>query len=300
MQREFAWELATLTSDVLERAQLTGQREVVVDCAHVGRRLLQWVWSERSRGADAFLDNIGGVWGVRLVCRTYALDPKLSRDLLRPILDQLSNSELPIDYFSRLTDEVSHVWSVDPDLAVEIYAAAFSHEETSDAKTGFGTPILPLTSTRRQDFSMCQYHLIRHYKSFLAANAVAAARAALRSLNEYVSRRHVVRFLNPGFTIDDVTERFAFRGRTAVYVRDLSYSWEAGHRDEPIEMADQLFGHIEAIAAAGDVASISPCWICLQPKCAARSSGSACWRAVAGLHRYSPEDYSSWLWRNLF
>jgi hypothetical protein len=256
LQREFAWELATLTSDVLERAQLTGQREVVVDCAHGGRRLLQWVWSERSRGASAFLDNIGGVWGVRLVCRTYALDPESSRNLLRPILEQLSNNEFPIDYFSRLTDEVPHIWSVDPDLAVEIYVAAFSHEETSDAKTGFGTPILPLTSTRRQDFSMCQYHLIRHYKLFLAANAVAAARAALRSLNEYVSRRHVVRFLNPGFTIDDVTERFAFRGRTAVYVRDLSYSWEAGHRDEPIEMADQLFGHIEAIAAAGDVASI--------------------------------------------
>ena len=256
LQPEFAWALATLAFDILERAKRIGRREVIEDCAHVGRRLLRWVWFERSQGATAFLDNVGGVWGVRLVCRTYAQDPESSRDLVRPILEQLSDAAFPIVYLSHLTDEVPYIWSVDPDLVVDIYAAAFSHEETSDATTSFGTPVLPLTSTRRQDFSMCQYHLIRHYEAFLATDPTAAARAALRALNEYVARRHVVRFLNPGFTIDDVTERFAFRGRTALYMRDLSYSWEAGHRDKPIEMADQLFRHVEAIANAGDVASI--------------------------------------------
>jgi hypothetical protein len=256
LQQEFAWELATLTFDILERAQRTGQREVIDDCARVGRRLLQWVWSERSQRATAFLDNIGGVWAVRLVCRTFAQDPDSSRDVLRPILEQLSNPAFPIQYFSRLTDEVSHIWDVDPALAVEIYAAAFSHEETSDEKTGFGTPILPLTSTRGQDFSMCQYHLIRHYKAFLVANAIAATRAALLALNEYVIQRHVVRFLNPGFTLEDVTERFQFRGHTSLFVQDLSYSWEAGHRDEPIEIADQLFQHLEALATVVDLTPI--------------------------------------------
>lgn len=256
LQREFAWELAALTLDILDRAQGTRQPDVIDNCALVGRRLLHWVWSERSQGATAFLDNVGGIWGVRLVCRTYAREPNSARDVLKPILEQLSNPAFPIEYFSRLTDEVPHVWGVDPDLATDIYAAAFSHEEKSDAKTAFGTPILPLTSTRRQDFSMCQYHLIRHYKGFLAANAIAASRAALRALNQYVIGRHVVRFLNPGFTIEDVTERFQFRGGTSLYVRDLSYSWEAGHRDEPIEIADQLFRYIDEIATAGDVASI--------------------------------------------
>ena len=52
LQHEFAWELATLTFDILERAQRTGQRAVIDDCARVGRRLLQWVWSERSQRCD--------------------------------------------------------------------------------------------------------------------------------------------------------------------------------------------------------------------------------------------------------
>jgi hypothetical protein len=86
---------------------------VIHDCAQVGRRLLQWVWSERSQKATAFLDNVGGVWRVRLVCRTFVQDPKASRDLIEPILNQLSNPEFPIEYFSRLTDEVPHIWGAD-------------------------------------------------------------------------------------------------------------------------------------------------------------------------------------------
>ena len=257
LRREFAWELATLAFDIFERAQRVGRREVLEDCAHVGRRLLEWVWHERSQGASAVVDDVGSAWGVRLVCRTYAQDPDSSRGLVRPILEQLSDGAFPIDYASRLSDEVPYLWSVDPDLVVDIYAVVFSHEETSDIETGFGTPILPLRSTRRQDFSMCQYHLIRHYSAFLEADANAAARAALRALNEYVPRQHVVPFLNPGFSINDITEGFAFRGRTAFYVQDLSYSWEAaGYRDEPIEMADQLFRHIEVAARADDATSI--------------------------------------------
>ena len=256
LRREFAWELATLAFDMLERAQRIGQPEVLDDCGHVGRLLLHWVWLERPRGETAFVDNVGSVWGVRLVCRTYAQDPESSRRLVSPILDALSEAALPIDYVSRLTDEVPHIWRVDPDLVVDIYAAVFSHVETSEAQTNLGTPVLPLTSTRRQDFSMCQYHLIQHYTAFLAADATAAARAAVGALNEYVVGRHVQQFLNPGFTIDDVTQRFALRNRTALYVRDLSYSWDAGHRDEPMQLADQLLRHVETIANAGDVASI--------------------------------------------
>ena len=256
LQQEFAWELATFTLDILERAPRVGSLQIQRDCGHVARRLLQWVWLERSAGPTAFVDKVGGVWGVRLVCRTYAQEPGSSRDLLKPILEGLSDVAFPIEYVSHLADEVPHIWSVDPGLVVEIYEAAFSHEETSDAETGVGTPILPLSSTRRQDFSMCQYHLIRHYSAFLEADPNAAACAVVRALNEYVTRRHVFQFLNPGVTIDDATERFAFRGRTAHYVKDFSCIWDAGHRDEPIEMAEQLFRHVETIATRGDVASV--------------------------------------------
>lgn len=248
LRTEFAWELSALAIEILDRSQRQGLNEIVDACADVGRGVLRWVWSERSVAPTAFLDQVGGAWGVRLVCRTLARAPSASVELLRPILAALSDPSFPIQYFSRLTDEVPWIWDADPEFAIDIYAAAFSYEEKSEAQTSFGTPILPLASTRRQDFQMCQYHLTRHYNAFLSSNPIAAARAAIRALNAHVMRRHVVRFLNPGFSVADVTEQFQFRGRAATYIRDLSHSWEAGHRDEPIAMADQLFGRIEAAA----------------------------------------------------
>lgn len=258
LHADFAWELATLAHDILERAITSRDESTIAACARVGRALMQWVWAERSSKATAFLDNVGGIWGVRLVSRTFGTDLASARGLLDPILQKLSEPEFPITYFATLTDEVPHVWGTDPDFGIAIYAAAFSHEERSETKTSFGTPILPLTSTRRQDFSMCQYHLSRHFRGFLEANVVAAARAAIRGLNDHIIHRHLVPFLNPGFSLADVTETFAFRGRTAFYIQDLSYSWGATRVDEPIELADQLFHKIEALAAANQVASIDP------------------------------------------
>ena len=106
--------------------------------------------------------------------------------------------------------------------------------------------------------------------------------------------------LNPGFTIDDVTERFAFRGHTALYVRDLSYSWEAGHRDEPIEMADQLFRHIEASATAGDLVSIEGLLDLLATEVRCAFFWKRLLESGSRVPSSSLEDYSSWLWRSLF
>ena len=43
----FAWDLANLTSGILERATESGNADVVDACGRIGRRLLEWVWQER-------------------------------------------------------------------------------------------------------------------------------------------------------------------------------------------------------------------------------------------------------------
>lgn len=253
LKSDFARELAALTLDILERAIALDDVPTIAACAEGGRRILAWAWAERSRETTPFIDNVGAVWGVRLVARTFRDDPRTSRALLEPILARLADPSFPIVYFSHLTDELSHIWASDPDFAVDVYQAAFTHEERSEEKTSFGTPILPLTSTRRQDFSMCQYHLTQHYDEFLQASPLPAVCAGIRAVNEFVIDKHVLRFLNPGFALADVTETFEFRGHQATYVRDLSYSWDASlHRDEPIQLADQLFGRMEGAAKSSE------------------------------------------------
>jgi hypothetical protein len=253
IQVEFAWQIGALAFEVLDRAATAKHAGTIDACSEVGRRLLHWVFANRAQEANAFLDNLGAVWGVGLVARTFGREPEGARSLLQPILKRLGEQQFPLEYFRRLTDEVQNIWPTDPEFAIEIYVAAFSYDEHSDEKTSFGTPILPLTSTRRQDFAMCQYHLIHRYRDFLDGAPQAATRAAVRALNQYVIDREVLRFLNPGFQLSDLTETFDFRGRSAAYVRDLSYIWDASmHRDEPAQIADHLFTRIETAATNGE------------------------------------------------
>ena len=226
LKTEFAWELGALTFELLERTTDFANQNISF-CAHIGQRLLEWVWLEREKASTAYLDNVGALWGVRLVARTYASAPGPSRELLKPILQRLSDPKFPIDYFSRLTDSVPFIWRADEDFAIAVYEAAFSHQETSEEKTSFGSPVMPLTSTRRQDFSMCQFYLTRHYSQFLNTAPMAAARAAFRALNQYLTNEHIVPFLNPGFSVKDLSQKVRFRGRTAIYIQDGSYIWAA-------------------------------------------------------------------------
>ena len=97
---------------------------------------------------------------------------------------------------------------------------------------------------------MCQYRLKKHYAAFLNVSPLAASRAALRSLNDHVIREKVVRYLNPGYSVDDLRDTFVFRGCTSTYIRDLSYNWDAaGQPDEVTSLGDQLFHRMETASA---------------------------------------------------
>jgi len=253
VQGLFAWELGALTFEILEAAIEQGREEIGKLCGSTGRRILAWALSTRAESHGAFSDKVGANWGVRLVSRTLKHDGEASRELFLSILAQVGEPNFPIDYLSRLTSELPHIWPTDPELAVEIYSRTFGHEECSDSPTGFGTPTLPLLSTRRQDFSMCQFHLTEHFVAFLNDSPLAATRAALRSLNDHVIREEVVRYLNPGYSVADLTATFMFRGHTATCIRDLSHSWDAFAKPDGVtSLADQLFRRIEVLARNGN------------------------------------------------
>ena len=253
IQGSFAWELGALTFDILETAIEDRREDVVKLCGGTGCRILEWALHTRTESEGVFSDRIGANWGVRLVSRTFKYHGEASRALFVSILDQVGKPEFPIDYLSRLTSDLPHVWPSDPDLAVAVYSRTFGHEECSDSATDFGTPTLPISSTRRQDFSMCQFHLTEHFGAFMIASPLAATRAALRSLNDHVIREEIVRYLNPGYGVEDLTDTFIFRGHTATYIRDLSYNWDAsGKPDGATSLGDQLFERIEVLARNGD------------------------------------------------
>ena len=247
----FAWEVANLTSDILEQ---TTETDVIEACGRIGRRLLEWVWQEKETNKDDWYNRFGGRWAVPLVAKTYYTNVEESRALLEKVLELTKEEDFPIKFLSWLPEHVDRIWDHDPEFVTSIYRTVFRHDEHSDVKTSFGSSsVLPMTSTRRQDYRMCEYRLIKHFPNFLRAAPSHATQAVIQSLNAFIVKEHIIRYLKEGVTREDLIDTFNFRGKPAHFMEDGSYIWEAQNSsDEPIEMADALFEFIAELAMSED------------------------------------------------
>ena len=239
---KFAWDLANLTSDILEQANESQNSEVVDTCGRIGRRLLGWVWKKRKASEGDWYNRIGGYWAVPLVAETYNTNVYESRTLLKKALELTKKKKFPIGFLSSLTKHVDNIWDHDSKFVILIYDTVFSHQFIGDGETRLGGAVLPITTSRRQDFKMCQYRLIKHFPNFLRAKPLEGTQAAIRSLNAFI-------YLREGVTVQDLNKAFDFRGKRACFVEDSSYIWDArSSSDEPIEMADALFEFLAELA----------------------------------------------------
>ena len=242
----FAWDLANLTSDILEK---TTDSNVIDACGHVGRRLLEWVWQERETNESDWCNRFGGRWAVPLVSKTFHTNVEESRVLLEKVLQLTQEENFPIGFLTWLTDNVDNICKHDPEFAIQIYLTVFSHQFTSEGETQRGSPILSITTYRSQDFSMCQYRLVKHFPDFLQKKPKHATQAVIQSLKCFIAKEHVFQFSRKDMTIEELNEPFDIHGKTANFVQDHSYIWDArSSSDEPIEMVDSLFEYIAELA----------------------------------------------------
>ena len=249
----FAWDLATLTWDILDRAIDTENTNIIKTCGRIGRRLLEWVWQKRQTREGDWYDRLGGRWAVPLVAKTYCTNMKESRVLLEKVLQLTKEENFPIDFLSQLTEYVETIWAHDHEFVTWIYRAVFAHHEISDEKIIRGGPILPMATFRHQDYGMCQYRLVEHFHNFLQASPLIAARMVIQSLNFFIIRFHIVGYFTNNRTFEELTGIFDFRGKSAYFVEDSSYMWdEQQYTDEPIEMANTLFEFITELAKSED------------------------------------------------
>ncbi len=246
LHSDFAWDLATLTSGILERVPKT-ETSIIDACGRIGRRLLEWVWKEREVRESDWYDRFGSYGAVPLVAKTYHTNIEESRVLLEKVLELLSRNNFPIDFPSRLTEHVDKIWKHDPEFVASVYRAVFTHYELSDEEVHRGGFILPFRSFRRQDYRMCQYRLGKHLPDFLRAARLTAVDAVIRSLNNFIIHTRIDKPLE-GFI-----ETFNFRGELASFVQDSSHIWDRQKTPpEPIKLANALFDYIVELAKLED------------------------------------------------
>jgi hypothetical protein len=255
LRKEFVWDLSTTVSEILERSEKTSNDNVIQICGGIGRQIFEWVWKQREEvnSKDSWLDRLCAYWIIPVVAKTFKTDPHTSGLLLNRVLDLVGQEGFPVQFVYRLAHDLDRIWSYDAEFAAKAYRVVFGYYETSEEKVDIGAPVLPMTSTRSQEYRMCQYLLIKHFPNFLRNSPVSATRAMIDCLNYYVICRHIVGSLKEGAKLDDLPVSFQFRGKMAHYVMDVSYIWdESEYRDEPIEMADEFFKYIIELPSLQD------------------------------------------------
>ncbi|MFA5822562.1 MAG: ATP-binding protein [Thermodesulfovibrionales bacterium] len=249
LHRDFAWDFAVVTSDIFDKTKENA--ELKQACGSISRHLLKWIWKERGETRDAWLDNLGANWAVPLVAKTFNTEPQESRLLLEKVLSLIREDNFPIKFLYQLTDNIENIWPYDAEFVALIYLTVFSHNETSQEKTHMGGIVMSLTSTRYQDYHMCQYKLIQDFPIFLRTAPVLATMAIIECLNNFIIADHILGYLKEGVELKDLTEKFQFRGKTSHYLPDSSFIWdEMEYNDEPIKMANELYMFITELASS--------------------------------------------------
>jgi len=227
--RQLVW---SLSDDVaaLDRAQRA-------DLGRAARRLLTYALDQPK--SDRAL-----TWpGIDAVAATYETDRSLSRALLSRILqterlEQFGYLEMP-----DLAQQVERLIDQDPGFVRDVYAVAFSFEETSNEKTDMGGLVLRLGSHRSQDYSGAHYSLAEAFPAFLeqapteALEALIAVRAAYGRKRFSESASHSVPF------------SWA-EGREAWILADGSSVWDQeplGHDDE-VSILNSFEARLDALA----------------------------------------------------
>ena len=248
LHKDFAWDLATFASEMLERSK--AKDTTVMDaCGRVGRRLLTWIWQEKKTSKNDWYNRLGRSWVVPLVAKTYGTNPEESRLLLEEVIELTHEENFPINLLIQLCKHVDKIWAHDPEFIAKVYRVVFDYNETSDEMTHLaGGPILQVASTRRQDYSSCQYWLIQHFPNFLRTAPLPAAQAVIPILNIFIIKTNIFSYQD-GVSLEDLAETFKFRGKLAHFVQDYSHVWDEQETlDEPIQMADALLEFIAGLA----------------------------------------------------
>ena len=239
LTRDIAGSFAMLATEIVDRADKGDVHDISATCGLVARNLGQWFWHEVDNQKDEWLINLGANWILPLVARTFDTDPRGSRGILERAIDVIGQDGFPINLVRAVVGGLERIHPHDPEFAGEVYLKVFRHSETSQEKVLWGGRVMGFTSTRRQDYEMCEYQLAELFPTFLRQCPIIATRTLVGCVDLYVAREHIRPYAEEGAQIERFTQSFELRGKKVTYIEDSSCIWDStGHPDDAVRMTE--------------------------------------------------------------
>jgi len=246
------------------------------------RALLEFAWAaDPPMGATA-------TNAIRFVGKSFASDPRASRELLDRILREPRFSAHADKEATWLSEQIVPIARSDPEFAEDIYRVLFTQTISDDEVSWFGgapSRIMPLSSNRRQDYAHCRWSLGCAMSEFLSISVPHATKALIdATLGKRLSDG-----FGPGEMVPvDIPDGPSFTLAERDYGAD---AWDEPDEDRQVQPDDMLAQFVEFLRAASSeqfeqsiVASAS-----------GNSSGSV-WSRLLGIGADRVADVGSLLW----
>ena len=190
--------------------------------------------------------------GLIAVGKTFGTDPAASAALLRHAIDPAHMKDNAHKELSWVARHIRAIAQNDPELAANVYGAAFGHIEDSDDATNMGgSVLLSLRSNRRQDFQGTWFQLSEALPGVLNDNLETGARVLARGMDAYATRAHQ----HPAMPGEPDRASFSINQHTAAFRQDWSHSWYRGGfrspNDGPALLA-KFDGYLQRLASEAD------------------------------------------------
>ena len=219
-----AYDLRALLMRMLDKPELLTDEQLGYSGV-ASRNLLEFAWSQPKR--DRYLV----IAGLDNVCKTYRSAPASSSELLRRALEPEHVAQFGFEELPWIARQLATVLPVDPALVGAVYVAAFGYVESSTEAVPIGSSrLLPLTSTRKQDFEGARWELGRFFSKFISFDPIRATSALIRCVDSYVTNDRRTSRLAPATSEE---KEFKLLGMNAKIALDYSSIWDrdvVGHK----------------------------------------------------------------------
>ncbi len=270
LDQTFAWEVAAFLSRFGDKELATAGRSLRLTAGTAARGMFEWAWERRAGPGSKWFDTLAASLLLPVVIKTFDTNAEESASIVDRVLGLRSTEKFSIEFFYSLSEGVEHLIGVAPTLVGDIYRAVFTHGDESEEATRMGSAILPLTSTRRQDFDMCRFILARSYPKFLAAAPETAVAAGIDVLDWEAIEKHVSPYLRENTTVSGLSRSFQFAGAERQYVPDMSVSWRSVRWGDGEDIRNSLEAYLLSDAGmaiarrmttiVADHATTASCW----------------------------------------
>lgn len=212
---------------------------------------------------------------IRFVGKSFASEPAASRTLLDQILRDPHFSTHADREATWLAEQIMPIARSDPDFAIEIYRVLYSRDITDDSTSFLGgqaSRIMPLSSSRSQDYRHCRHNLGRSATRLLGLSPRLGTRAIIEAALGKTDRDLA---LGEGRERVTIPERVSFD----LLGRDYDYkSWDdaegrTGRHDD--DVLAQFVVHLRTCSVAAFVETVEAA--------ATNYAGPAIWTRLLGV-----------------